>query len=299
MAERDFIIVSGLSGSGKSTVLQALEDQGYYCVDNLPATLLVDFGAQLARRDASSMLAAVSIDVRNREFLAALPQALADLRERYALCPRILFLEADEGTLLRRFSETRRRHPLTDDLAAALGESLLTVLRREREMVQPLADVADKRLDTSQINTHQLRLRVQAWSLASRHYSGLVLLLQSFAFKKGLPLDSDFVFDLRALPNPHYDPELRTLTGRDAPVRDFLEKSPEVARSFVSLRTFLQTWLAPFAQEHRNYVTVSLGCTGGQHRSVYMVEALARPLVGEGQRVLIQHRELGITETLT
>ncbi|WP_297467270.1 RNase adapter RapZ [Acidithiobacillus sp.] len=299
MAERDFIIVSGLSGSGKSTVLQALEDQGYYCVDNLPATLLVDFGAQLARRDASSMLAAVSIDVRNREFLAALPQALADLRERYALRPRILFLEADEGTLLRRFSETRRRHPLTDDLAAALGESLLTVLRREREMVQPLADVADKRLDTSQINTHQLRLRVQAWSLASRHYSGLVLLLQSFAFKKGLPLDSDFVFDLRALPNPHYDPELRTLTGRDAPVRDFLEKSPEVARSFVSLRTFLQTWLAPFAQEHRNYVTVSLGCTGGQHRSVYMVEALARPLVGEGQRVLIQHRELGITETLT
>ena len=299
MAERDFIIVSGLSGSGKSTVLQALEDQGYYCVDNLPATLLVDFGAQLARRDASSMLAAVSIDVRNREFLAALPQALADLRQRYALCPRILFLEADEGTLLRRFSETRRRHPLTDDLAAALGESLLTVLRREREMVQPLADVADKRLDTSQINTHQLRLRVQAWSLASRHYSGLVLLLQSFAFKKGLPLDSDFVFDLRALPNPHYDPELRTLTGRDAPVRDFLEKSPEVARSFVSLRTFLQTWLAPFAQEHRNYVTVSLGCTGGQHRSVYMVEALARPLVGEGQRVLIQHRELGITETLT
>ena len=299
MAERDFIIVSGLSGSGKSTVLQALEDQGYYCVDNLPATLLVDFGAQLARRDASSMLAAVSIDVRNREFLAALPQALADLRERYALRPRILFLEADEGTLLRRFSETRRRHPLTDDLAAALGESLLTVLRREREMVQPLADVADKRLDTSQINTHQLRLRVQAWSLASRHYSGLVLLLQSFAFKKGLPLDSDFVFDLRALPNPHYDPELRTLTGRDAAVRDFLEKSPEVARSFVSLRTFLQTWLAPFAQEHRNYVTVSLGCTGGQHRSVYMVEALARPLVGEGQRVLIQHRELGITETLT
>ncbi|EGQ60829.1 ATPase [Acidithiobacillus sp. GGI-221] len=299
MAERDFIIVSGLSGSGKSTVLQALEDQGYYCVDNLPATLLVDFGAQLARRDASSMLAAVSIDVRNREFLAALPQALADLRQRYALCPRILFLEADEGTLLRRFSETRRRHPLTDDLAAALGESLLTVLRREREMVQPLADVADKRLDTSQINTHQLRLRVQAWSLASRHYSGLVLLLQSFAFKKGLPLDSDFVFDLRALPNPHYDPELRALTGRDAPVRDFLEKSPEVARSFVSLRTFLQTWLAPFAQEHRNYVTVSLGCTGGQHRSVYMVEALARLLAGEGQRVLIQHRELGITETLT
>ncbi|MFA7524731.1 MAG: RNase adapter RapZ, partial [Acidithiobacillus sp.] len=243
MAEQDFIIVSGLSGSGKSTVLQALEDQGYYCVDNLPATLLVDFGAQLARRDASSMLAAVSIDVRNREFLAALPQALADLRERYALRPRILFLEADEGTLLRRFSETRRRHPLTDDLATALGESLLTVLRREREMVQPLADVADKRLDTSQINTHQLRLRVQAWSLASRHYSGLVLLLQSFAFKKGLPLDSDFVFDLRALPNPHYDPELRALTGRDAPVRDFLEKSPEVARSFVSLRTFLQTWL--------------------------------------------------------
>ncbi|MEY2333516.1 RNase adapter RapZ [Acidithiobacillus ferrianus] len=299
MPQQDFILVSGLSGSGKSTVLQALEDQGYYCVDNLPATLLVDFGGQLARRDACSMLAAVSIDVRNREFLAALPQALIELRERHALRPRILFLEADEGTLLRRFSETRRRHPLTDDLAPALGESLLTVLRREREMVQLLADVADKRLDTSQINTHQLRLRVQAWSLASRHYGGLVLLLQSFAYKKGIPLDSDFVFDLRALPNPHYDPALRGLTGRDVAVRDFLARSPEAVSAFHSLRAFLQGWLAPFAQEHRNYVTVSLGCTGGQHRSVYMVEALAQELAGMGQRVLVQHRELDITETLS
>ncbi|MFA7496045.1 MAG: RNase adapter RapZ [Acidithiobacillus sp.] len=299
MAERDFIIVSGLSGSGKSTVLQALEDQGYYCVDNLPATLLVGFGAQLAHRKASAMLAAVSIDVRNREFLTALPQALKDLREQCGLRPRILFLEADEDALLRRYSETRRRHPLTDDVAATPGESLLKVLRREREMVQPLADVADKRLDTSQINTHELRLRVQAWGLASRQYGGLVLLLQSFAFKKGLPLDSDFVFDLRALPNPYYDPALRPLTGRDLPVQEFLGSSPEGQSAFESLRTFLQGWLPAFATEHRNYVTVSLGCTGGQHRSVYMVETLARHLAEEGQRILIQHRELNITETLT
>ncbi|MBU2761370.1 RNase adapter RapZ [Acidithiobacillus sulfurivorans] len=299
MAERDFIIVSGLSGSGKSTVLQALEDQGYYCADNLPATLLVAFGAQLAHREGHALLAAVSIDVRNRDFFAALPQALKDLRDAYGLHPRILFLEAGEDTLLQRYSETRRRHPLTDDSAATPGESLLKALQREREMVQPLADMADKRLDTSRINTHQLRLRVQAWSLASQHYGGLVLLLQSFAFKRGLPLDSDFVFDLRALPNPHYDPELRALTGRDAAVQAFLAGRPELQTALGSLRSFLQVWLPPFAQEHRNYVTVSLGCTGGQHRSVYMVEVLARELLGKGQRILIQHRELNITETLT
>ena len=298
MEARDFIIVSGLSGSGKSTVLQALEDQGYYCVDNLPATLLADFGGELTRRGEKPMLAAVSIDVRNREFLAALPAAFATLRSRHGLRPRILFLEADEATLIRRYSETRRRHPLTDAGGGELSPAgaLVTVLRREREMVQPLLNVADKRLDTSQINTHQLRLRVQAWSLASRHNGGLVLLLQSFAFKNGVPLDSDFVFDLRALPNPHYDPALRPLTGRDAAVRTFLDGAPGVRAAHDSLRLFLQSWLAPFAEEHRNYVTVSLGCTGGQHRSVYMVEALSRDLAEKGRRLLVQHRELGITE---
>jgi UPF0042 nucleotide-binding protein len=292
---RDFIVVSGLSGSGKSTVLQALEDQGYYCVDNLPATLLVEFSHTLRARAPEQALAAVSVDVRNREFLDDLPAALAQLREEAQ--PRILFLEADEDTLIRRYSETRRRHPLTDATDQSPAAGLRAVLGREREMLQSLASEADKRLDTSRINAHELRLRVQAWSLAARHYRGLVLLLQSFAFRNGLPLDSDFVFDLRALPNPHYHPELRELTGRDAPVRDFLAARPELARARDSLNDFLQQWLAPFARDHRNYVTVSLGCTGGRHRSVYLTEALADLLAQEGRRVLVHHRELQITES--
>lgn len=299
METQDFIIVSGLSGSGKSTALQALEDQGYYCVDNLPATLLSALGEQLSRQIAGPVLAAASIDVRNRGFLGALPEELRALRERLAVRPRVLFLEADEATLIRRYSETRRRHPLTDADTVEEGDfarALVTGLRLEREMIHPLLDTADKRLDTSQINTHQLRMRVQAWSLASRHYGGLVLLLQSFAFKSGVPLDSDFVFDLRSLPNPHYEPELRLLTGRDEAVRAFLDAQPAVEEFYAALRTSLGRWLAPYGEEHRNYVTISLGCTGGRHRSVYMVERLAQDLQGPGRRLLVQHRELAIME---
>lgn len=299
----DFIVVSGLSGSGKSTALQALEDQGYYCVDNLPATLLSRFGEQLLRGDGQEIVrAAVSIDVRNRDFLSALPEQLALLKHQIGIDPRILFLESDEATLIRRYSETRRRHPLTDagqEHGGNFTQALVQGLRMEREMVQPLLDAASKRLDTSQINTHQLRTRVQAWSLASRDNAGLVLLLQSFGFKGGVPLDSDFVFDLRSLPNPHYDPALKPLTGRDRDVIDFLDKDPTVQRMYMDLKIFLDNWLPTFEQDHRSYMTVSIGCTGGQHRSVYMSNRLAQALLAPGRKVLVHHRELAQVEVVS
>lgn len=297
----DFIIISGLSGSGKSTALRALEDQGYYCVDNLPATLLSRFGEQLlSQASATEIRAAVSIDVRNRAFLGALPGEL-ELLDRRGIKPRILFLEADEATLIKRFSETRRRHPLTGSGGEDHGQFALALrdgLQREREMVQPLLDVASKRLDSSQINTHQLRTRVQAWSLASREQDELVLLFQSFGYKHGVPLDSDFVFDLRGLPNPHYDPQLQPLTGQDQPVADFLVAQASVESMFQDLQQFFHKWLPVFEDERRNYVTVSLGCTGGQHRSVYMVERLAAALLAPGRKVILHHRELAQVRVL-
>lgn len=291
----DFVIISGLSGSGKSTALRVLEDQGYYCVDNLPATLLSAFGEQLLHQAGSAQVqAAASIDVRNREFLGALPAELEALH-RQGIRPRILFLEADEAELIKRFSETRRRHPLTDARSEDRSEfvrALVEGLRLEREMVQPLSQAASKRMDTSRINTHQLRTRVQAWSLAGRSHSGLVVLLQSFGFKEGVPLDSDFVFDLRGLPNPHYEPELRPLTGQDRAVVEFLAAQPTVQAMYADLRGFFERWLPVFEQESRSYVTISIGCTGGQHRSVYFTERLARDMRAPGRKVLVHHREL-------
>ncbi len=292
--QSDLIIVTGLSGSGKSTVLQALEDLGYFCVDNLPATLLGDLLRALLHHQTDSLRVAVSIDVRNRAFLDALPQALSRIPVEFGLRPRVLFLEADEETLLRRYSETRRRHPL-NHLAGAPSEGLRQVLAQERKLLAPLVALADRQLDTSQFHGHSLRLRVQAWAKVAEALS-LILLLQSFSFRNGVPSDSDFVFDLRALPNPHYQPELRAWTGRDPQVQHFLAQQAAVQEARASLNAFLQAWLPSFAQDHRNYVTVSLGCTGGRHRSVYLVECLAEDLVGSFGPVLLEHRELAIQE---
>ncbi|WP_308387685.1 RNase adapter RapZ [Acidithiobacillus sp. AMEEHan] len=291
----DFVIITGLSGSGKTTVLQALEDLGYFCVDNLPATLLGSLLQELTHHQLAPLRVAVSIDVRNRTFLDALPEALQQIPQECGLQPRILFLDADEETLLRRYSETRRRHPLSDQAEIAPGAALHQVLSRERVLLAPLARLADRVLDTSQVHSHSLRLRVQAWAQVARAQR-LIVLLQSFAFRNGVPADSDFVFDLRALPNPHYEPELRSLTGRDTAVRDFLDLQEAVQRARSSLEAFLQEWLPPFARDHRNYVTISLGCTGGKHRSVYMVESLARSFARDGQEILVEHRELDIQE---
>jgi UPF0042 nucleotide-binding protein len=290
----DFVLITGLSGSGKTTALQALEDLGYFCVDNLPATLLQSLLDEIAHHQRDLLRVAVSIDVRNRVFLDALPTALERLHRDYGLQPRILYLDADEETLLRRYSETRRRHPLSDQ-ATEPGAALRQVLLRERVLLTPLSRLADRVLDTSQVRSHALHLRVQAWAQVAQA-RGLVLLLQSFAFPHGVPADSDFVFDLRALPNPHYEKELRLLTGLDAAVQEFLAARETVQAARQSLELFLRQWLPPFAEDHRNYVTVSIGCTGGRHRSVYMVEALAQALAGNGQEVLVEHRELDVRE---
>ena len=294
------LIVSGLSGSGKSIALQALEDLGYYCIDNLPAGLLPHFTEQLlgtsihSRRkseankssfgDAPSHTA-VGIDARNRAFLGVLPQSLARL-EQLGVKYRIIFLEADENVLVKRFKETRRRHPLTDK-----DTPLLEGIRLERKLLEPLSFNPALRIDTTHTTPHELRTRVQDFARGDDS-SGMTLLFESFGYKKGTPADADYVFDVRCLPNPHWQPELRPYTGRDPQVVAFLERHTEVQQMFDELRGLLERWLPGFEAERRSYMTIAVGCTGGQHRSVYLVEKLAAYFTGKGVKTQIRHREL-------
>jgi len=279
------IIVSGLSGSGKTIALQALEDLGFYCIDNLPASLLLPFARQLRVPGENPRQAAVGIDARNSAFLDALPESLAQLKA-LDFPYRIIFLEAEEGVLVQRFKETRRKHPLTDS-----NTPLLESIRREQKLLEPLAFDPAIRIDTTNTTPHELRSRVQ--DFAHGDSAGrMTLLFESFGFKKGTPIDADYVFDVRCLPNPHWQPELRPFTGRDPQVAAFLEQYPQVEKMFADLRDFLDRWLPSFEGERRSYMTVALGCTGGQHRSVYLVERLAAHFAGRGLRTQIRHREL-------
>ena len=273
------ILVSGLSGAGKSIALDVLEDGGYYCVDNLPATLLLDVAAFLA--GAGHERAAISVDARSTA-LAALPESVARLRAQDTDC-RVLFLEANTQTLVRRFSETRRRHPLTIE-----GLALDEAIARERTL---LADVAalGHRIDTSELQPRVLRQWIR--DLLGLGAGSLTLLFESFAFRDGIPLDADWVVDARMLPNPHYEPELRPLTGRDAAVSAFLDGQPSVQRLLGDVRDFLGRWLPEIVKENRSYLTVAIGCTGGRHRSVYLAERLAAAFA-QDWRVLVRHRGL-------
>lgn len=274
------IFISGLSGSGKSIALKVLEDSGYYCVDNLPVRLLPETAAYLERHGYARV--AVSIDARSGDGLPLLPAQITALRER-GVDARLLFLEANTETLVKRFSETRRRHPLaTGDL------TLPECIERERELLADIADGAH-RIDTSDISPNTLRSWIKDFIHIDR--SRLTLLFQSFGFKHGIPLDADLVFDVRCLPNPHYDPRLRPLTGKDPEVIAYLESIPNVERMLADIRAFVANWLPCFIQDNRSYLTVALGCTGGRHRSVYMVERLAAHFRTEVQ-VLVRHREL-------
>ncbi len=273
------VVITGLSGSGKSIALNLLEDAGLYCIDNLPAALLEDtllYLEQSGYRDV-----AVSVDARSEKGLAGLPEQLQRLRNRYDL--RVIFLEAKEETLVRRYSETRRRHPLST------GElSLPEAIRAERELLSGLSALGH-RMDTSETSANALR----AWL---REFLGLsnarfTLVFESFGFKHGIPLDADLVFDVRCLPNPHYDPILRPLTGADPAVIAFLQAEPMVMQMLEDIRTYVEKWLPAYIQDNRSYFTVALGCTGGKHRSVYFAEALAG-YFGQHQQVLIRHREL-------
>ena len=273
------VLVSGLSGSGKSIALGVLEDSGYYCVDNLPATLLRDVVSFLA--EAGHDRVAVSVDARSVA-LASLPDHLAALRAR-GVNPTVLFLEASATTLLRRFSETRRRHPL-----ASTDLTLSEAIERERGMLAGVSALGH-RIDTSDLQPKVLRNWIR--DLLGLAGGSLTLLVESFAFRDGIPLDADWVVDARMLPNPYYEPGLRTLTGRDAPVIEFLEREEKVREFFEDLRAFLARWLPEVRRENRSTLTVAIGCTGGRHRSVYLAERLARSF-GADWRVLVRHRGL-------
>ena len=275
------VLISGLSGSGKSIALNVLEDAGYYCVDNLPAPLLSDLVGQL--RLEGHELVAVAVDMRGGSSIAALPLQLRNL-EAEGITLRFVFLDARDDVLIQRFSETRRRHPLAGD-DVTLGEAI----SREREALETLASLGHH-IDTSNLRPNALRSSIKEFAALDER-SGLTLLFESFGFKNGIPLDADLVFDVRCLPNPHYDPLLRPLTGRDVEVIRFLEAEPEVSRMEADLRRFIGDWLPAYIRDNRSYLTVGIGCTGGQHRSVYLAERLAAHF-RESARVLVRHRSL-------
>lgn len=281
------VIVSGLSGSGKSVALKTFEDLDYYCSDNLPVDLLPDFvRSVLAERDGNTpQRLAVGIDVRGRSDLSQLARWRRAAQE-YGIEAKLLFFEADDEALLKRYADTRRRHPLSH-----MGLSLPEAIARERELTAPLRREAQAVIDTSQLNVHQLRRRVVT-EFALSNSGNLSLLFESFAYKRGVPAEADFVFDARVLPNPHWDPELRPLSGRDRGVREYLDVQPDVIRYVDQLIDFLDTWLPKLSNDTRSYVTVAFGCTGGKHRSVYLAERLARHAREQGwPDVATFHRE--------
>ncbi len=279
----DLTIVSGLSGSGKTVALQALEDIGYYCIDNLPANLLPHFSSSLMKNPDSR--AAVGIDIRNRHFLESLADNLESLRQ-LGIDFRILYLFADEDTLIKRFSETRRRHPLTD-----LSTSLIEAIRQEELLLTSLAQSASTEIDTSHLTPHELRSHVRNL-VGARDGSSMMLQVVSFGHKHGSPSDADFVFDVRCLPNPYWEKKLRSLTGVDQEVINFLKSSPTPAAMVDQIYNFLTEWLPSFEAENRSYITIAIGCTGGRHRSVFVAEQLAEKLKKNKSSVHLRHRDL-------
>jgi UPF0042 nucleotide-binding protein len=280
------VVVSGMSGSGKTIALRTLEDLDYYCVDNLPTALMPAFVTAVTQAQPGlHPRLAVGIDVRNRaDDLVRLPEILGELA-RQGIEHRLIFLDARDEVLFKRYSDTRRRHPLTGE-----GLSLSDAIERERRLLKPVVTIAERVIDTSDLNVHQLR-RLIATELGMAG-GPLSLLFESFAYRRGVPADADFVFDARCLPNPHWEARLRPLSGKDAAVREWLMAKPEVGLFLDDLRDFLDTWLPRFEADNRSYVTICVGCTGGRHRSVYLCERLAEHFRAAREQVLTFHREL-------
>ena len=281
-----FFIVSGLSGSGKTIALQALEDAGFYCIDNLPAALLPHFAGMLeSMRNHAILNVAIGLDVRNRAFLADVPKSLEELR-KLGVHYRVIFLEAEDSILVKRFKETRRKHPMLDHQT-----SLVEAIMLEKKMLEPLSLAATMRIDTTHTTPHELRTQVRNFA-RGEETAGLTLFFESFGYKHGTPLDADYVFDVRCLPNPYWQPELRQYSGLDEPVIKFLEQSVEAQEMFNEIRAFLEKWLPRFEREDRTYLSIAVGCTGGQHRSVYLVQRLAEYFSERGIKTQVRHREL-------
>ena len=281
------IVISGRSGSGKSTALHVLEDAGFNCIDNFPVTLLPALIEQL-RQDPSQVNQelAVSIDARSSaNDLDRFPEILLTL-DKPDVHFEIIYLDALGPTLVKRFSETRRRHPLTDATT-----DLREAIEAERAILANIADIADLNIDTTRLSAADLTDTIKQ-RVTLRDQSNMSLLFRSFGYKYGVPVDGDMVFDIRCLPNPHWEPELRKLTGRDQPVIDYLESQSDVGEMYADIHGYLANWLPRFAANHRVYMTVAIGCTGGRHRSVYMAERLGAQFVKDNDNVLVRHREL-------
>ncbi len=282
----NLVIVSGRSGSGKSTVLHILEDRGYYCIDNLPASLLPALANRLSAESPDVPQVAVSIDARNiSSDLQRVPDIIRDLHDKN-LPVQVMFLDANSQTLLKRFSESRRKHPLS---SAEVG--LKEAIDKESELLEPLSLLAGLTIDTSNMSLQHLRDVVKKQVLDNED-TNMALLFQSFGFKNGVPVDADIVYDVRCLPNPYWDTNLRALTGKDAAVAEYLEGETEVQDMLSDIKQFLTTWLPKYEENNRSYITVAIGCTGGQHRSVYLCERLSKDFSGSIANVQVQHREL-------
>ncbi|OGB70731.1 MAG: RNase adaptor protein RapZ [Burkholderiales bacterium RIFOXYC12_FULL_65_23] len=284
-SKMQLVLITGMSGSGKSVALHALEDAGFYCVDNLPPELLADFIA--IEREHRADRVAIAIDVRSAKSLPGMPAQIQKLRKGGQPLT-VLFLDATTDTLVRRFSETRRLHPLSMRDSQDQRRALIEAIEHERELLSELREYSLV-IDTSQLKASHLRTEVR--KLLDHEPNSLTLVFESFGFKRGVPMDADFVFDVRMLPNPHYEPELRPLTGLDAPVANFLSVEPEVQAMQAQIIDFVERWLPSMVRDHRSYVTVAIGCTGGQHRSTYLVEELAMHF-SPRWTVRRRHREL-------
>jgi RNase adapter protein RapZ len=289
------ILITGISGSGKSVALNALEDGGYYCVDNLPPRILPDLAAHLASEGQQRL--AVAIDARSSQSLDDVPEIIRKLSKDYDL--RVLFLNASTQALIQRFSETRRRHPLSGsphhEADVGVLNSLAEAIENERELVAGLAEYGHQ-IDTSNLRANVLRAWVKRF--VETDAADLTLMFESFGFKRGVPLDADLVFDVRTLPNPYYDHQLRPFTGRDKPVIDFLSAQPIVGEMIDDIGAFVGKWLPRFRDDNRSYLTVAIGCTGGQHRSVFIAETLAARFANQAN-VIVRHRDAPVPEELS
>lgn len=279
------VIISGRSGSGKSTVLNVLEDSGFYCIDNLPAGLLPALVEQAREKKGENDLLAVCIDARNHtDDIANFTRVIDSLPND--VNKQIIYLDANDPVLIKRFSETRRKHPLSNK-----DTSLKQAIDKEGTLLDPIASIANLHIDTSQLNVHTLRSTIKK-RICDTLDNGMSILFTSFGFKSGIPIDADIVYDVRCLPNPYWEPELRHLTGRDAPVQNFFARQDDVNKMFTDIRDYLAYWLPKFSDNNRSYVTISIGCTGGMHRSVYIAEQLKNHFNQLYDNVLIHHRDL-------